>query len=231
VSGGQRSFWSSIPGILTATAAFITAVGGLIGGLAAAGFLGSSTSHPSTPKQPPPPTSVRIEQVRSGAAQEGFFARDGTIITTNDPSNILGRPPLQAVWTEHGKKRTAAVEEVPQSKAGWVVRLRLVGGSAPTVEWGVGSAADLQPGARVTELGAAGAVGGHVRGTGVDVPYANGQTVRNLLVLSRVSAFGDGGAPVLDARGNVVGMVVGEEAQKTYAVPIETIRDDYPNSF
>jgi hypothetical protein len=38
-SGDQKSFWATLPGILTAIAAVIGAIGGLIGGLAAAGLI------------------------------------------------------------------------------------------------------------------------------------------------------------------------------------------------
>jgi tetratricopeptide (TPR) repeat protein len=47
-SRDQKSFWVTLPGILTATAAVIGAITGLIGGLAAAGLIGSSQPVPAS---------------------------------------------------------------------------------------------------------------------------------------------------------------------------------------
>jgi hypothetical protein len=85
-TNGATSFWKTLPGILTAVAAFVTAVGTLIGALAAAGALdrgqqpaaGSasvpapSSSTTAAPEPPPtvvpgPPTAVPAPQTSAVA--------------------------------------------------------------------------------------------------------------------------------------------------------------------
>jgi len=59
---GNRSFWATMPGIITAIAALLTAIGGLIGGLYAVGWIGQKPSPSPTPSTvtqqgSPPPSS------------------------------------------------------------------------------------------------------------------------------------------------------------------------------
>lgn len=42
-AGNSKSFWTTLPGILTGIAGVIIAISGLIGGLYAGGILGNST--------------------------------------------------------------------------------------------------------------------------------------------------------------------------------------------
>jgi hypothetical protein len=50
-NGGHKSFWTTLPGILTGLAAIIVAITGLIGGLVAGGVIGG-------PSEPPPPNQA-----------------------------------------------------------------------------------------------------------------------------------------------------------------------------
>ncbi len=66
---GNRSFWTTMPGIITAIAALLTAIGGLIGGLYAVGWIGqkpspspSSSSSTVTQQGPAPPSSPGSQQ-------------------------------------------------------------------------------------------------------------------------------------------------------------------------
>ncbi len=66
---GNRSFWTTMPGTITAIAALLTAIGGLIGGLYAVGWIGqkpspspSSTSGTVTQQGSAPPSSHGIQQ-------------------------------------------------------------------------------------------------------------------------------------------------------------------------
>ncbi len=55
---GKASFWTTVPGILTAIAAVITAIGGLVAALSAAGLLGAGTARPPSSVSNPAPVSV-----------------------------------------------------------------------------------------------------------------------------------------------------------------------------
>jgi hypothetical protein len=82
----QDSFWTTLPGILTGVAAVITAVGGLIGGLYAAGLIGDA---PEGPDDPTPevtvvtrtPTDTPVTQVA------------GCVVTIANPLVSLKREP------------------------------------------------------------------------------------------------------------------------------------------
>lgn len=53
-----------------------------------------------------------------------------------------------------------------------------------------------------------------------------------LLVTTHVSAGGDSGAPILDSQGRIVGMLVaGDGETRSFAIPVETIRETFINSF
>lgn len=56
----SKSFWTTLPGIITAVAGLITAVGGLIAGLAAAGVIGGASPTPA-----PPPTDTPVPEITS----------------------------------------------------------------------------------------------------------------------------------------------------------------------
>lgn len=68
-----RSFWRTLPGVLTATAAVITAVSALIGALAAAGFLTGSGTSPSSADgvQPSPVTAAAELRVAAARLERG----------------------------------------------------------------------------------------------------------------------------------------------------------------
>ena len=68
----KKSFWATLPGVLTGIAMIITAIGGLIGGLYAAGIIGG---------QSPSPTIAYSPSSLSFTATTGF---------TNPTSNNLG---------------------------------------------------------------------------------------------------------------------------------------------
>jgi hypothetical protein len=60
-AGDRKSFWTTLPGILTGIAAVIIAITGLVGALYAAGIIGGSTpTSTPTPPATPTPTSVPI---------------------------------------------------------------------------------------------------------------------------------------------------------------------------
>ena len=92
----QRSFWVTLPGILSAIAAVIVAVGGLVGGLAAAGIIGGSSA---TPTPVPPPTSGQVPSIVDDRVELQVIIEpaEGADFTVNPPPDGNGK-------YERGKK-------------------------------------------------------------------------------------------------------------------------------
>jgi hypothetical protein len=84
---GSNSFWKTVPGILTALAAVITAVGGMVAVLFQVGIIGHSPARPPVAAQtqvaPSAPTSVATTGAPTGKpwtdAEAVFTDKDGTV--------------------------------------------------------------------------------------------------------------------------------------------------------
>ncbi len=78
-SGDKPSFWTTLPGILTAIAAVITAVGGLLAALHTAGLIGAATPAPAVVANPVPNVaaqpSLSAPPADVGTTSAGCFAQ------------------------------------------------------------------------------------------------------------------------------------------------------------
>lgn len=86
----ERSFWTTLPGILTGSAALITAVGGLIGGLSAAGVWRQAPEPTPAPVVVVTPTSEATPTVEELIAVETSVAEvaSPTPLTQPSPTTI-----------------------------------------------------------------------------------------------------------------------------------------------
>jgi TIR domain/Trypsin-like peptidase domain len=72
---------------------------------------------------------------------------------------------------------------------------------------------------------------GTVIATSERVPYMPDVPARAMLVTTNVTSGGDSGAPVRDAEGRIVGMIVAGGADRSLATPIETLRQAFITRF
>lgn len=72
---------------------------------------------------------------------------------------------------------------------------------------------------------------GTVIATSERVPYMPDVPARAMLVTTNVTSGGDSGAPVRDAEGRIVGMIVAGGADRSLATPIETLREAFITRF
>jgi len=139
--GNQKSFWTfwaSLPGIITATAGLIAAVGGVIGGLAAAGIIGgSSLSASPTPITEPAPLELRLAFLKRHADGTVSELQDGDELTSEDHYGFFFEPAqetyvyvLQQDATGDtfvlfpNRELTPQVNPVPEGMEVWVPRDR-----------------------------------------------------------------------------------------------------------
>ncbi len=79
----QRSFWSTVPGILTGVAAVVTALGGILGFLVKQDVIGSASGEPA---HPPVTTTTSFRADGAGGYVEGSSAtRISTAVATSTP--------------------------------------------------------------------------------------------------------------------------------------------------
>lgn len=85
--GGARSFWRTLPGILTGLAALVAAVGGLLGGLYSTGILGDNGPSRSIVERLEAEGAVGVSADRVMARSEASGAR--TILVLDDETLLL----------------------------------------------------------------------------------------------------------------------------------------------
>lgn len=95
--GEAKSFWSTLPGILTGCAALITAVGGLIGALAAAGMIGPDADVPtSVPEIATPLPTREVASINISGSWLGangltyVITQSGHVVTIQEISPVYG---------------------------------------------------------------------------------------------------------------------------------------------
>jgi hypothetical protein len=228
----KPSFWSTVPGLLTAIATLLTAVGGLLAGLAAAGVIGGSDdSKPSaaqaTPEAAgtaPVPVVTRIVTDDETFFLRGFFTPTGMVVA---PDQMPPGSRATAVWTEDGRERRAPMSVVTRSSFAPVVLLSVDGGQAPKVDYPIRDASSLKKWDLVEKFVSPDQT------TPGSVARLMQVEQRDDLVTSLISSPGDAGAPVRDAQGRVVGMVLNRLARtgETESVTIEAIRGSFPEAF
>lgn len=97
---GDKSWWTTMPGLLTALAAIITAVGGLVAAVGQAGLFGGKNSAPAAPSAAVAPQAAAVESARPqapppaqpSAAAEPAAAITGVRVTTKAGDVVVLRP-------------------------------------------------------------------------------------------------------------------------------------------
>ena len=111
-NGSPKSFWTTLPGILAGSAALITAIGGLVGALFAAGVIGpsddSAVTPPPTGSQTAGPTST--SSVSSIPKPVPKRADTPTPTTSGDISTLLSPVPTPSAA---GPTSASSVSSIP----------------------------------------------------------------------------------------------------------------------
>lgn len=201
----------------------------IVAGLAAAVISATLWLWPERTARDPAPIAVQLA-IGSQVIASGFVLPSGYIVTpchvVNEIENEIiirgaGRWDGPArVRERHCEKDLALIESVhgPLLPNPTVVRFAGSLLSGDTIERYRG-VSDRTPGKVIAPQESLSYLGG-------DAP------AMNLLVTTNVSAGGDSGAPVLDGEGRIVGMLVaGDGSTKSFAIPIETIRETFINAF
>jgi hypothetical protein len=215
----------------------VAAVGGLLGGLAAAGLIGGGHSDSSARTTTKPAVGGRttsrpiVVHLQEGGRLilKGFFTSKGFIVT---PGLTPIGAQASATWRDQGRVHRAGVAVAKTGAKGVyasMLLLRLVGQQGPRVNFQIRLTGSLHPGERVVGYLDPGQIApGRV--TRVVVGTGYGERIR--LMTTKISYAGDAGAPVLDAVGRVVGVVIAKSASNgTESVSMEEVRSDFPNAF
>jgi hypothetical protein len=208
----------------------VAAVGGLLGGLAAAGIIGGGHSGGSARtsgrqagggRTGSRPIVVRLEQ-DGRLILKGFFTPKGFIVT---PGLTPIGTNVSAAWSYQGRAHRAGVAVVKTGAKGVyasMLLLRLVGQQGPRVNYQIRLAGSLHRGEPVE---------GYLEprqiapGRVTRVVVGKGYEERVRLMTTKISYVGDAGAPVLDSAGRVVGVIIAKTPSNgTESVSMEEVR-------
>ncbi len=226
----QRSFAEStlVPKyivVIILVATFLSVIGGA--------FILYSPK-PSTPQ--PDIQTAQILNSSGGLMQHAFFTHDGYLITV--PYGLKNLSSVTVQLEIGGTTRQWQAQIVRRgSFALEAVLLKLNERSPHQGSLPVRNSTSLNPGEEVERY-----IAPHDRtpGTVKEVSAERNITidenntiitVRNIIITSQISSPGEAGAPVVDAKGRVVGMVIGASRTETISIPIEDIRLSFPEAF
>jgi hypothetical protein len=213
----------------------VTAFAASVVGIAAAfGWLPQPS--PSSLEKPEPATTVPVLIESSGGARvRGFFAGNGYVVTYGVSFLDSG---AMAVWTVDGKTVRASVQVVKRGGAqSQAALLRVVGTQPPSVKAATRPAEDLKKGEPVRYP-----LGPERFGTGEvvdpsaqvhDFPLLDGnqQPLKVLVTTGAGLGEGDAGAPVTDAEGRILGMMIARAGAQWYSVPVTVLVAEFPQAF
>lgn len=177
---------------------------------------------------------VRVVRVRMSAtgpfSSHGFLTPRGQIVAFGPSKD---RSSYEITWTEGGEVRRGRARVLEQrndnSLVPFLVLLERPEGLDPGPPRRIRNALSLEPDDRVERyLSATDRTPGRVLEVGV---AAEGLPLSRALLTTDISAPGDAGAPVLDADGSLVAIVIGGRQGRTYSMPIETVRIGFPAAF
>ncbi len=231
-AGQSRRFWlgAVIAGIV------ILAIG--IGG-----FIAYQRSDDSTGRTPDgrvaklaaQPVTAQIV-VEGTTRSHGVFTPSGDVLAMAHGVDTDRRRGVEVVWQADGQtRRSAAIVARRAALADGVVLLKLRSSSGQRYPFPVRIAATLQPGEPVQRYltdsdrapGTVKQLFGEMTVHGNDGPVK----VDRLLITTQIAGPGDSGAPVLDARGNIVGLVYGASQTETVSIMIEDVKASFPEAF
>ena len=160
------------------------------------------------------------------------FTRRGYLLTVSHA--LAGRGPVRAAWEENGVDYEGAVELASEAQNP-VSLLKLVGQPLKERPMKIRIAASLQLGEPVSRyVSATDRAPGVVKELHAARRVSDGtrtEELNELLVTSSITAPGDSGAPVVDGKGAVVGLVFGGSPTESIMIAIETITVRFPMAF
>jgi S1-C subfamily serine protease len=178
----------------------------------------------------------RTAQIFSGSTviSRGVFTPRGYVLamahSVPDPSK------LSVGWVEGGRtKRTAAKVVKRGLVTDEVLLLQLEDPPDRSLPFPTRIAATLQPNERVERyLAPNDRAPGKVKKVFAEMEVHTGKRpvrLSRLLLTTMISGPGDSGAPVVDAKGQVVGLVYGASQNETISLMIEDVKISFPEAF
>jgi hypothetical protein len=238
--GSAKTWWSNIPAVVKQATALITAVAALLGSLVAAGVIGgdgnghgSRAGAGSTINETATallPVVVRFEGKDPRYAERGFFTPQGFIVSTQ---HALASTSMVA-WTDQGRSQEAQVALVRKGGADvpGAVLFKLAREQPPRSAYEIRNAQSLRKGEPVIAyLGAGQSTPGQVVDPHAQVVVPGYGTVSDLIATTSLGRQSEGGAPLLDSRRRLIGMLFAGGEDETVAIRIEAIRAEFPAAF
>lgn len=242
----KKSFWASLPGMLTALAGLISALTGLF-----VAFHSGSGDKPKTDNPASAPSSknstapvpekhgVQTVRIRSSVAggsiaSYGFFTPKGYLVAS---THTLGNAAeVSVTWVSDGTEQQQSAQVMgPGSVAPEATLLRLIGTQPVPRDVGIRVSGSLQPGEKVARyVGPNDTTPGSVKELygQRDVQTESGmRKMARLLITTEIAGFGDSGAPVIDSEGRIVGMLFGASPTEAICIPIEDIKASFLDAF
>jgi hypothetical protein len=237
---GWKAVWTSIPAVVKQITALLTAVAALLGSLAALGIFGgdgnkggSEGASGSTAGKAPTaalPVVVRFEGSDPRYAERGFFTPQGNIVSTQ---HALASTYMVA-WTGEGRAQEARVRLLRRGGPDLpgAVLFELAREQPPRRDYGTRDARSLHKGEPVTAfLGTTQSTPGKVLDKAAQVAVPGYGTLSNLVLTTSLGRQSEGGAPLLDNRKQVIGMLFAGSENQTVSLRIEDIRAEFPDAF
>jgi hypothetical protein len=183
----------------------------------------------AAPNEPELPAVVRFESSNPEYSERGFFTPSGMIISTQ----YSLESEMRVVWTSASANEEARVKvEKGTSVAPGAALVELVTEEPPRRDYATRNAQSLRVDEAVTAyVGSLQTTPGKVVEVGATVSLPLYGPVDNLIVATSLGVEGEGGAPLLDAKNRVVGMLFARTDTKTFAIPIEDLRREFPTAF
>ena len=166
----------------------------------------------------------------------GVFTPSGKVLAMAHGVGSERRGTLEVVWQADGQtRRSTAKVSAHAALADGVVLLELRSAPGRRFPFPVRIAATLQPGDKVVRYlsesdrapGSVKQVFGEMTVHGAEGPMK----LDRLLVTTMIAGPGDSGAPVLDAGGSVVGLVIAASQTETASIMIEDVKASLPEAF
>ncbi len=235
-----RAWWTGIPAAVKQITAVLTAVAALLGSLAALGVFGghgnkqgNGPAGSSTDGGPPAsvlPVVVRFEGKDPRYAERGFFTPQGFIVSTQ----YALASTLTIAWTEEGREQEAQVELARKGGPDLpgTALFRLAREQPPRRDYQIRNAQSLRKGESVTAyLGESQSTPGKVVDPHAHVTIPGYGPLSDLVATTSLGRQSEGGAPLLDDRQRVIGMLFAGSEARTVSIRIEAIRAEFPNAF
>jgi hypothetical protein len=187
------------------------------------------TTTPDSQGPAPVATSpLQVVRVKfpQGFFAQGFFTSSGYIIAFGS-NEVKPSDSVTVTWTSRNGSHKEIADVVNIQTMVALLKLRKTGllpHSAP-----IRLSISLQPNEAVERfIGPGDRTPGRVLEVNAQGKW---QGLNGVLVTTKISFAGDAGAPVIDAQGRIVAMVLGGSVKETLSIPIEHIKLLFPEAF